>query len=219
MVRASFGTSTWPESTRVIRLPSITTVALSTGLPPFPSMSWPPRTTMGAFLAAMIIFPPLLLTICFSCIETIDKTALIQFSNEAHICEIFGLGIPCPRILFRKAIQDRLDAIQGRILLAREQIVGHGKIVSLLKNLPILQSAHVFRQNSNPGLTVGLEAVDSLHLRLDICPDDIGVLPSEPSSSRDSRMLIGKPKRGHVSQNIEALFLGHKSAREIGRAH
>src|SRR3989338_1977095 len=131
MVRASFGTSTWPESTRVMRLPSITTVALSTGLPPFPSMSRPPRTTIGAFLAAMIIFPPLLLTIHFSRIETIDKTALIQFSNEAHICEVFGLGIPCPRILLRKAIQDRLDAIQGRILLAREHIVGHGKIINL----------------------------------------------------------------------------------------
>jgi hypothetical protein len=95
-------------------------------------------------------------------VKFVDKAAVIQFLDEAHIDEI--LRVKSFRLaLIRQRLEDGTNPLEGRILLGRELMFLNRPVVGLGENLLVLQP-EISSQYGEPELPIGFKIGERLRL-------------------------------------------------------
>ena len=115
-------------------------------------------------------------------VKLVDKTALVQFLDEAHIDKVlrfrgFRFWVRLPQ-----RFENLFHSLQARILFWGKFLISNRVIVRSFQDLSV-RYVEIFSQYPDPRFPVGLEAMDGFDLGFDIAPDNVGIFPDECAGS------------------------------------
>src|SRR5581483_7232183 len=122
---------------------------------------------------ACCLTPPFL----FLTVELFEESALVQFSDEARIDELIRLVLENFRAALRDVFVGRLESLRDRIGHRDEIFLIN--LVGTLEQLAIV-GAQILGENLEARFLLGLEKMDSLHVRPDHPRHGVAILLNCP---------------------------------------
>src|SRR6185295_14573155 len=147
----------------------------------------------------------------FLFVKRVDKTALIELPNEAHIDELLGFGGLRSGISLGNIIENGFESFETGILLLGVHGFRHHVLVAFLQCFPIETTAHVVAEGLNRSLFIGPHLVHRLHVGSNVAAYDVGIFLDVFPGCRCARMLKNETHLGYVRNNRQTLLFGNET--------